>query len=228
MNTLYIVATPIGNLADISSRAIETLKNVDLIFAEDTRRTGKLLSHFDIPTRTQRYHEHNVVRALPKVLAVLESGDVALVSDSGTPLISDPGFKLVREVVAKGFNVISIPGASAVLTALVVSGLPTDKFSFRGFLPKKLGKFQKELEYVSDCEETIIYFESPYRILKTVKQVVDVLGVNRQIAVVRELTKMNEEVLRGTSEKVYVELSKKSSIKGEIVLVIAKASFENA
>ena len=228
MGTLFIVATPIGNLADISSRAIETLKNVDLIFAEDTRRTGRLLSHFEIATRTKQYHEHNVERALPQVLAALESGDVALVSDGGTPLISDPGFKLVRAVTAKNFNVISIPGASAVIAALVVSGLPTDKFSFRGFLPKKSGKIQKEFEHISDREETVIYFESPYRILKTVKQIVDVLGGNRQIAVARELTKMNEEVLRGTSVNVYEQLSKKGAIKGEIVLLVAKESFESA
>lgn len=228
MGTLFIVATPIGNLSDISSRAIDTLKEVHVIFAEDTRRTGKLLAHLGIQTRTSPYHEHNVEKAIPQVIKELEIGDVALVSDSGTPLISDPGFKLVREVVHMGGRVVPIPGASAVISALVASGLPTDKFCFRGFLPKKTGKIQAEFSEISQRDETVIYYESPYRILKTIEQVVGILGKDRWISVARELTKVNEEIMTGTSQDIYEKLCEKPVIKGEIVLLIGKQDFGNA
>lgn len=228
MGTLFIVATPIGNLSDISARAIDTLKGVRTIFAEDTRRTGKLLTHYGIQTKTRQYHEHNVERAIPQVLGELELGDVALVSDSGTPLISDPGFKLVREVMHVGGKIVPIPGASAVISALVASGLPTDKFCFRGFLPKKAGKIQTEFSEISQREETVIYYESPYRILKTIKKITEILGSDRWIAVARELTKVNEEIITGPSKEVYERLGKKPVIRGEIVLLVAKQDFENA
>jgi len=225
MGTLFIVSTPIGNLDDISARALGTLGKVSIIFAEDTRRTGKLLQHFGINIPLKSYHEHNVEKTIPYVISSLQDGAVALVSDSGTPLISDPGFKLVREVIGLGGKVVSVPGASALLTALVVSGLPTDKFSFRGFPPKKSGQLRKEFELVSDREETIIYYESPYRITKTLSAIKEILGEDRKVVVARELTKLHEEIFRGTVNEVLEILLHRGKIKGEIVLMIAKARF---
>lgn len=224
MGTLYIVSTPIGNIEDISLRALNILKTVTAIFAEDTRRTGKLLSHYEIKTSTYSYHEHNVERAIPQVLSYLEKGDVALVSDGGTPLISDPGFKLVRELKRQNFKVEAVPGASAVLSALVVSGLPTDKFSFRGFLPRKSGKLEKEFREISDREETVIYYESPHRVNKSLPVMLSVFGEDRMVSVCRELTKIHEEVITGRLVEVVEAFKKKENIKGEFVVLVAKAN----
>lgn len=225
MSTLYIVSTPIGNLEDITFRALETLKNVKVIFAEDTRRTGKLLFQYGLETPLKQYHEHNVEASIPKVLSALKEGDAALVSDSGTPLISDPGFKLVREAIKANAKVVSVPGASALLTALTASGLPTDKFCFRGFLPKKSGQLKNELNEIKDRAETVIYYESPYRILQTLETMEKVLNAERQIVVARELTKLHEEFIRGTINEVLIQLQSKISIRGEITLLVAKQDF---
>ncbi len=224
MNTLFIVSTPIGNLDDISFRAIETLKSVSIVFAEDTRRSSKLFSHFEIKTPLRPYHEHNVQDAIPEVLFALQSGDVALISDSGTPLISDPGFKLVRDARKSGFIVNAIPGASAVLSALVSSGLPTDKFSFRGFLPKKSSQMEKEFETIRDREETTIYYESPFRIQKTLDVISKILGENRIVSVCRELTKMHEEVQTASAGELQKLFSSRKP-KGEFVVLIAKSEY---
>jgi 16S rRNA (cytidine1402-2'-O)-methyltransferase len=225
MNKLFIVSTPIGNLGDITYRAIDVLKNTKVVFAEDTRRSSKLFFHYGITTPLKRYHEHNVDKAIPEVINYLKMGDVALISDSGTPLVSDPGFKLVRKIKDLGHPVISIPGASAVLASLVVSGLPTDKFSFRGFLPKKSSQIIREMEYIKDRDETTIYFESPYRINKTLALIMNVLGDNRVICVCRELTKLHEEIFLGNVAEIKKEFISRNP-KGEYVVLIAKSDYE--
>lgn len=223
MGTLYIVATPIGNLKDITLRAIETLKNVDLIVCEDTRVFGKLAKVYDIDQKLISVNDFNEQSRIGQVIGELAAGaNTALVSDAGTPLISDPGFKLVREAIKRGISVESIPGPSAVLSALTVSGLPPDKFLFLGYLPKKANKKKENLDHVSQMRKiisfTAIFFESPYRLLETLKIVFDVFG-DIDIVICRELTKMHEEVRR---EKVAQSIGHFSEaiIKGEFVLLI--------
>ena len=218
--TLSIVATPIGNLEDITLRALRILKEVDLIACEDTRRTLKLLNHFGIKKRLISYFEHNELGRLPEILSLLKAGqNVALVSDAGTPTISDPGFPLVREAVACGIRVEPIPGPCAAITALATSGLPTDRFLFIGFLPQKRGKRRSLLESLRDEEGTIILYESPHRILKALTDIASVLG-NRPLVIVRELTKVHEEFVRGSADEISRSLQG-AEIKGEFVVLVA-------
>ncbi len=219
MGTLFIVTTPIGNLKDITLRAIDTLKNVDYILCEDTRITGKLLAFYDISKRMVTFNDFNEERSISAVVGDLESGlSIALVCDAGTPLVSDPGFKLVRESVSKNIKVETIPGASGVIAALTVSGLPTDKFLFLGFLPKKVGKREKLLtdtkEAISKVKATVIIYESPFRVLATLEQIKKVFG-DIDVSVSRELTKMHEETVRGKIS----EITSKIKLKGEFVLL---------
>jgi 16S rRNA (cytidine1402-2'-O)-methyltransferase len=196
VGTLYLVATPIGNLEDISARALRILKTVRLVAAEDTRHTGRLLSHFDIHTPLTSYHEHNKLSKLAAVLAELSQGDVALVSDAGTPALNDPGFELVRAVLQAGFPVSTIPGPSAPLAALVASGLPTDAFLYLGYLPRKTAERRALLGQVGGLPYTLIFLEAPQRLLASLADLQAVLG-DRPVAVARELTKLHEEVFRG-------------------------------
>ena len=197
MPTLYIVATPIGNMEDITLRALRILDEVSLIAAEDTRKTGRLLSAFGIKTPLTSYHEHNKISRLPSLLEHLEGEDVALVSEAGMPGISDPGYELVVAVIGRGIRVEPIPGASVLVTALAVSGLPTDQFMYVGFLPRRKGQRRELLQEVEPQRGTIIAFEAPHRLVATLRDILEVLG-DRRIAVCRELTKMYEEVFRGT------------------------------
>ena len=219
MGILYIVSTPIGNLGDISLRAIETLQKVDLILAEDTRRTGILLKSLKIKKNLLSFYEHNESARIPQVIDFLKKGqNLALVSDAGTPTISDPGFKLIREAITQGLKIESIPGASAALAALVVSGLPTDKFIFLGYLPKRSGKAIKILKTIANLDFTIILFESPKRLLRNLKLLKDLLG-NKSTVVARELTKLHEEYLRGDIEEI-IEHFENNPSRGEITLII--------
>ena len=214
------MGTPIGNLADITYRAVDTLNSVDFIFAEDTRVSKKLLNHYNIDKKIYSYHDHSKDSEVEKLTNLLESGnDVALISDAGTPTVSDPGYRLIRECVKKGVDIVPIPGPSAVTAALSVAGLPSDSFTFVGFLPQKKGRIKK-IEQLSEINNTIILFESPHRLLKTLNQLFEILG-NRQVAIGRELTKLYEEIIRGNLKDVTQEFSKKS-VKGEIVIMIGK------
>ncbi len=216
---LYIVPTPIGNLEDITLRAINTLKNVDLILAEDTRTSAFLLKHLQIEKPLKSYHQHNEHKVLEDLIGSLNSGkNIALVSDAGTPGISDPGFLLIREAIANYVEVISLPGATAFVPALVNSGLPCNEFSFYGFLPQKKGR-QTKLKLLAQEEKTFIVYESPFRLLKLLQELNDFLGENRKASVSREITKMFEETRRGTIKELIAFYSTKS-IKGEIVVVI--------
>lgn len=216
---LYIVPTPIGNLEDITLRAINTLKNVDLILAEDTRTSAFLLKHLQIEKPLKSYHQHNEHKVLEDLIGSLNSGkNIALVSDAGTPGISDPGFLLIREAIANNVEVISLPGATAFVPALVNSGLPCNEFSFYGFLPQKKGR-QTKLKLLAQEEKTFIVYESPFRLLKLLQELNDFLGENRKASVSREITKMFEENKRGTIKELIAYFSTKT-IKGEIVVVI--------
>ena len=221
--SLYLVATPIGNLEDITLRALRVLREADLIACEDTRQTAKLLRHFEIIEKpTVSYHEHNEAARTRELLARLESGaNVALVSDAGTPLVSDPGYRLVTAAIEAGIAVIPIPGASAALGALGASGLPTDAFRFCGFLPPKASHRRKALEEVRAETCTLVFYEAPHRILETLSDVAAVLG-DRPVVIARELTKLHEEFLRGTAEEVRAQLAARPSVKGEITLLIGK------
>jgi len=220
---LYLVATPIGNLEDITYRAVRTLKEADLIACEDTRQTRKLLDHYGIDKPTVSYHEHNEAERAEDLGARLRSGtSIALVTDAGMPLVSDPGYRLVRAAVEAGVPVIPIPGPSAALTALAASGLPTDAFHFAGFLPHKPGQRLKALEAIADEHATVIFYEAPHRILEALEAVEEVLGA-RPIVVARELTKLHEEFLRGTAAEIRAALAARDSVKGEITLLIGKA-----
>ena len=222
--TLYVVATPIGNLEDMTFRAVRTLKEVALIACEDTRQTRKLLEHYTIPTRLISYHEHNERDRGAELMTMLEAGDsVALVSDAGTPLISDPGFRLVETAVSRGVKVTPIPGASAAITALSAAGLETDSFRFVGFLPAKPSQRRKEMEAWKTARETTILYEAPHRILATLADIAEVLGPERRLVLGRELTKMHEEFLRGTAPELHADLARRPAIKGEITLLIAPA-----
>ena len=221
--SLYLVATPIGNLEDITLRALRVLKEVDLIACEDTRQTLKLLSHYGIKTRTVSYHEHNEMTKAAELVVDLEGGaKIALVTDAGMPGISDPGFHLIALAIRHHVPVVPIPGASAFLAALVASGLPTDSFRFGGFLPAKSGQRRKLLESVKDAPRTQVFYEAPHRLLQTLADVVEVLGSSRHIVVAREVTKIHEEFLRGRATEVLDQLKSRGEVKGEITLLIAK------
>ena len=221
---LYIVATPIGNLEDLTLRALRVLKEVRWIACEDTRQSRKLLEHFGITTQMISYHDHNETSRAEQLVARLEAGEPgALISDAGTPLVSDPGYRLVSAALAAGASVIPIPGACAVVTALSASGLPTDAFRFSGFLPPKSGARRRALEELKREDCTLIFYETPHRILDALDDVAAVLG-NRPVVVARELTKMHEEFLRGTAPEVRAVLAARPSVKGEITLLIGKAS----
>lgn len=218
MGTLYIVATPIGNLEDLSPRAVRIMGEVGLIAAEDTRRTRKLLSYFKISTSLTSYFDHNKIKKLDTILSALSSGDVALVSDGGMPTISDPGYQLVRSALESGYKVLPVPGPSALLAALSVSGLPTDAFVYLGFLPRKSSERKRVLSDNSADERTLVFFESPHRLLDCLTDIETELG-NRPIAVGRELTKMHEEVFRDDVRSAIVHYNN-SAVQGEVTLVV--------
>ena len=218
MGRLYIVSTPIGNLKDITLRALEVLSTVDLIAAEDTRRAAILLSHFNIPTKTTSYYDFNKEKKTPILLDRLKHGDsIAVVSDAGTPGISDPAFYLIRAAIQENIEIEAVPGATAFVPALIVSGLPTDRFVFEGFLPRKKGR-QKRLNKLKEEERTIIFYESPKRILKTLMSLYDILG-NRRVCLVRELTKKFEEIYRGFLKEFCSEIQVIKQ-KGEFVIIL--------
>lgn len=222
---LYLVGTPIGNLEDITLRAIRVLKQADLIACEDTRQTLKLLNHYGIETRTVSYHEHNEASRAAELIRDLGKGlRVVVVSDAGMPGISDPGFRLISFAIERGVSVFPVPGPAAFLAGLVASGLPIDSFSFRGFLPAKSGARRRELEKVLYSDETQVYYEAPHRIKETLADVVEVLGTDRPVVVARELTKIHEEFLRGTAGEVALVLTRRGEVKGEITLLIGKAA----
>ena len=221
--SLYLVATPIGNLEDITLRALRVLKEVDLIACEDTRQTLKLLSHYGIQTRLVSYHEHNEMTKAAELVVDLEGGaKIALVTDAGMPGISDPGFRLIALAIRHHVPVVPIPGASAFLAALVASGLPTDSFRFSGFLPAKSGQRRKLLESVKGSPRTQVFYEAPHRLLETLADVVEVLGESRHVVVAREVTKIHEEFLRGRAADVLEQFKTRGEVKGEITLLIAK------
>lgn len=223
---LHVVATPIGNLRDISLRALATLSAADLILAEDTRVTRVLLAHYGITTPLWAYHEHNAAEMRPKVLKLSEKGQaLALVSDAGTPLVSDPGYKLVEGAIENGYAVTAIPGASAILTALVVAGLPTDRFFFEGFLPNKSSARQTRLSELAAIPGTLVFFESPHRLQAMLKDAGHILG-NRQAAVARELTKFFETVRRGRLSDLLALYENEPTPKGEIVVLIGPPDAE--
>src|SRR5215212_1155666 len=222
MGTLYLVATPIGNLEDMSARAIRTLREASLIAAEDTRHTGKLLKHFQIETQLTSYFEHNKLNKLDFILEKLSVGDVALVSDAGTPAINDPGYELVKAALASNYAVVPIPGPSAPIAALTVSGLPTDSFLYLGYLPQKTSERHKRLQEVESQPFTLIFLESPYRIVESLEDILSILG-DRQICVAREMTKMFEEYWRG-DVRAAVDYFKSQPPRGEFTLVIAGRS----
>src|SRR6201984_515662 len=222
--TLYLVATPIGNLDDITLRALRVLRGVDLIACEDTRQTQKLLNHYGITTRTVSYHEHNEMTKAAELGVDLEGGaKIALLSDAGMPGISDPGFRLITLAIRHHVPVVPIPGASAFLAALVASGLPTDSFRFSGFLPAKRGERRTLLESIRTSPRTQVFYEAPHRIVETLEEIVEVLGPDRHVVVAREVTKVHEEFLRGRSAEILETLKSRGEVKGEITLLIAKA-----
>jgi len=218
--SLYLIPTPIGNLKDITLRALETLQAVDVILAEDTRTSGKLLKHYEIKRPLESYHIHNEHKSITRLIDRMEQGTVfALITDAGTPGISDPGFLLVREAIAANIEICSLPGATAIIPGLVNSGLPNDRFVFEGFLPHKKGR-KTRIEALVDERRTMVFYESPYRLLKTLNQLIEVFGPERTACVSRELTKIHEENVRGS----LLELSNyytENTLKGEIVLTVA-------
>lgn len=217
---LFIVPTPIGNLQDMTFRAINVLKSVDLILAEDTRVSGKLLKHFEINTKMQSYHMHNEHKILKSIVDKLKSGlEIALISDAGTPAISDPGFLLTRACVDEGIAIECLPGATAFVPALVNSGLPNDRFVFEGFLPIKKGR-QTRLKLLAQEPRTIVIYVSPHKLNKTLEEIVMYFGPNRQISISRELSKIYEETLRGTAQSILEHYNSKQ-VKGELVLIIS-------
>jgi 16S rRNA (cytidine1402-2'-O)-methyltransferase len=221
---LYIVGTPIGNLEDITLRAVRVLKEVDVIACEDTRQTQKLLNHYGITTRTISYHEHNeMTRSAELVKEMQEGASVALVTDAGMPGISDPGFRLISLAIRHHLPVVPIPGASAFLAALVASGLPTDSFRFSGFLPAKRGERRAALEAIRSSPRTQVFYEAPHRIVETLADVVEILGNARHVVIAREVTKLHEEFLRGRAGEVLETLTSRDGVKGEITLLIGKA-----
>ena len=219
MAKLYIVPTPIGNLEDMTLRAIRVLKEADTILAEDTRTSSKLLHHFEISTKLQSHHKFNEHQTAEHIAdRILEGENIALISDAGTPGISDPGFLLARTCLEKGVDVETLPGATAFVPALVNSGLPCDKFCFEGFLPQKKGR-QKRLKELVDEPRTLVFYESPYRLVKALEQFKEYFGAARKVCVSRELSKLHEENARGTVEEV-LEHFKQKTVKGEIVIIV--------
>jgi len=224
---LYVVGTPIGNLEDITLRAIRVLKEVDLIACEDTRRTQKLLNAYKIRTPSVSYHEHNEMTRAPELVIQMEEGsDIALVTDAGMPVVSDPGFRLVHLAVRHGIRVVPVPGASAFVAALAASGMPVDKFRFLGFLPSKRGERRKALEELRSAPKTLLFYEAPHRLNEMLKDVRDILG-EREIVLAREVTKVHEEFLRGTISST-LEYLKKRPAKGEITLLVGTPPVEGA
>ncbi len=218
--TLYLVATPIGNLEDITLRALRTLKEVDLIACEDTRHTSKLLNHFQIKTSLVSYHEHNEQSRTPELIEKLRAGkSIALVADAGTPAINDPGFRLVRACIESDINIIPLPGATAFVSALIVSGLPTDKFFFDGFLPARTAQRRARLAELRDTQATLVFYETPHRIHHALKDAREILG-ERQATIARELTKLHEQIARGTLSELAAQFSDDANARGEIVLLI--------
>jgi 16S rRNA (cytidine1402-2'-O)-methyltransferase len=221
---LYLVATPIGNLEDITLRALRVLKEVDVIACEDTRQTQKLLSHYAIATRTTSYHEHNeMTRAAELVKQMQEGASVALVTDAGMPGISDPGYRLIALAIRHHVPVVPVPGASAFLAALVASGLPTDSFRFSGFLPAKRGERRTALEKIRASTRTEVFYEAPHRIVQTLADVIEILGDARHVVIAREVTKLHEEFLRGRAGEILENLKAREAVRGEITLLIGKA-----
>ena len=220
MGTLYIVPTPIGNLDDMTLRAIKVLDEVSLIAAEDTRRAAILLSHFKLHKPVTSYFEHNKLTKLDRILSALEQGDVALISDAGTPGLSDPGYELIRAALERGQRVVPLPGATAAITALVASGLPTDSFIFVGFPPRKPGERRRMLEELKSEQRTLIFYEAPHRVTETLAEMLALLG-NRSICVARELTKVHEEIWRGEIAGALERFN--AEALGEFVLVVAGA-----
>ena len=226
---LYLVGTPIGNLEDITLRAVRVLKEVDVIACEDTRQTQKLLNHYAIATRTTSYHEHNeMTKSAELVKEMQEGASVALVTDAGMPGISDPGYRLITLAIRHRVPVVPIPGASAFLAALVASGLPTDSFRFSGFLPAKRGERRAALDAIKSSPRTQVFYEAPHRIVESLADVVEVLGDARHVVVAREVTKLHEEFLRGRAGEVLENLKSRETVKGEITLLIGKQSQNQA
>jgi 16S rRNA (cytidine1402-2'-O)-methyltransferase len=226
---LYLVGTPIGNLEDITLRAVRVLKEVDVIACEDTRQTQKLLNHYAIATRTTSYHEHNeMTKSAELVKEMQEGASVALVTDAGMPGISDPGYRLIALAIRHHLPVVPIPGASAFLAALVASGLPTDSFRFSGFLPAKRGERRAALEAVRSSPRTQAFYEAPHRVVEALEDVCEVLGSGRHVVVAREVTKLHEEFLRGRVGEVLENLKAREAVKGEITVLIGKADEEDA
>lgn len=222
--TLFIVATPLGNMEDITLRAIRVLKEVSVVACEDTRRTVKLLNRYEIRTPLSIFHEYNKARAGAVMLRRLRDGDsVALVSDAGTPAISDPGYELVREAIAAGIRIEVVPGPSALIASLVVSGLPTDHFAFEGFLPNRREKRRKAMQALAGETRTMIFYESPQRVAAFLAEAAEIFG-DRRACVVRELTKVHEEILRGTLPELAAEVAGRESVLGEITVVVGGAS----
>src|SRR5277367_3657125 len=221
---LYLVGTPIGNLEDITLRAVRVLKEVDVIACEDTRQTQKLLNHYAIATRTTSYHEHNeMTRSAELVKEMQEGASVALVTDAGMPGISDPGYRLISLAIRHRLPVVPIPGASAFLAALVASGLPTDSFRFSGFLPAKRGERRAALEAIRTSPRTQVFYETPHRIVEALADVCEILGNARHVVIAREVTKLHEEFLRGRAGEVLENLKAREVVKGEITLLVGKA-----
>jgi len=222
--SLYMVGTPIGNLEDISLRALRILKEVELIACEDTRQTAKLLNHYGIETHTISYHQHNELTRSAELIMHLEQGhSIALVTDAGMPGVSDPGFRLASLAIRHKIPVVPIPGASAFLSALVASGLPTDSFVFHGFLPSKLGQRRKLLEGVQHSPRTQIFYEAPHRLLGALEDIAEVLGAHRRVVVAREVTKIYEEFVRATAAEALAEFKSRDEIRGEITLLVGRA-----
>jgi len=227
--TLYVVATPIGNLGDITHRGIQVLKDVDLIACEDTRHTRKLLQHFGINTKTISYHDHNEESRSKELIGQLTDGsNVALVSDAGTSTISDPGFRLVSKAVEEGIAVIPIPGPSALISAIIASGLPTDEFLFAGFLSARSGQRRTRLAELRNVPATLIFYEAPHRLIESLEDVVDVLGPTRHVVIAREVTKIYEEFVRGQARDVLAEMKLRDEVRGEITLLIGKEEDQGA
>ena len=223
---LYVVATPIGNLGDMTIRALATLAAAETVLCEDTRTSAKLMERFAIKAKLWSYHEHNAQKVRPEILARLQQGaTVALISDAGMPLVSDPGYRLVKEAVELGIPVTACPGPSAVLTGLALSGLPTDRFLFAGFVPQKQGERKKLFAEFAKLKATLIFFESPHRIIETLHDLATALP-GRHVAVTRELTKLHEEVLRGAAAEIATQLEARPSVKGEITLLVGPPAGE--
>jgi 16S rRNA (cytidine1402-2'-O)-methyltransferase len=224
---IYLVATPIGNLEDITLRALRILKEADLIACEDTRQTQKLLNHYGIATPTISYHEHNeATRARELVAKAREGQRIAIVSDAGMPAISDPGYRVVSQALEHGVPVVPIPGASSLVAGLAASGLPTDSFRFHGFMPVRAGQRRRTLEEIRLSVETEVFFEAPHRLRETLEEIIDVLGPSRPLVIAREITKLHEEFLRGEAGALLQQLQQRE-IRGEIVLLIGKGSYDS-